>query len=52
MENGAIPGVDFAEMQEKKPRPPASRSWPRCEDWDPLGRTAKSACPWSYPVAE
>ena len=51
MENGVIPGVDFARSASDA-QAAGEKVWATLPDWDPLGRTAESACPWCYPTAE
>ena len=48
MEGGAIPGVDFAELRAEA-QEAGEKVWASLPEWDPLGRTAEEACPWSYP---
>ena len=48
MENGVIPGVDFAKLRNEA-QAAGEQVWASLPEWDPLGRTAKDACPWSYP---
>ncbi len=50
MENGRIPEVDFATLRADA-QAAAEEVWATLPDWDPLGRTAESACPWCYPMA-
>ena len=50
MEGGVIPGVDFAALRNEAQQ--ASEAvWDTVAEWDPLGRTAEQACPWSFPLA-
>jgi 5-methylthioadenosine/S-adenosylhomocysteine deaminase len=51
MENGSIAGVDFAKIRADA-QAAGEQVWATLPDWDPLGRTAESACPWCYPIAE
>jgi 5-methylthioadenosine/S-adenosylhomocysteine deaminase len=51
MENRTIPGVDFAKIRSDA-QAAGEKVWATLPDWDPLGRTAESACPWCYPTAE
>jgi cytosine/adenosine deaminase-related metal-dependent hydrolase len=48
MEGGIIPGVDFAELRAEA-QAAGEKVWASLPEWDPLGRTAEEACPWSYP---
>jgi cytosine/adenosine deaminase-related metal-dependent hydrolase len=50
MEGGVIPGVDFARLREGA-QSAGEQVWATLAEWDPLGRTAEHACPWSFPVA-
>jgi 5-methylthioadenosine/S-adenosylhomocysteine deaminase len=47
MENGIIPGVDFASIREAA-QAAGEQVWATLQDWDPLGRTHEEACPWCY----
>ena len=47
MENGIIPGVDFASLREAA-QVAGEEVWATLQDWDPLGRTHEEACPWCY----
>jgi len=49
MENGVIPGVDFAQLRAHA-QAAGEQVWATLQEWDPLGRTAEAASPWSYPV--
>jgi len=49
MRDGVIPGVDLAALREQAQRA-AERIWGAFPGWDPLGRSAEEACPWSYPL--
>jgi 5-methylthioadenosine/S-adenosylhomocysteine deaminase len=51
MENRSIPGVDFSKIRSDA-QAAGEKVWATLPDWDPLGRTAESACPWCYPTAE
>jgi cytosine/adenosine deaminase-related metal-dependent hydrolase len=51
MENGVIPGVDFAKLRAEA-QAAGEQVWASLSEWDPLGRTAEDACPWSYPAGE
>ena len=48
MEAGVIPGVDLDAVRDEAQRL-SEEVWATVEEWDPLGRTAEEACPWSYP---
>jgi 5-methylthioadenosine/S-adenosylhomocysteine deaminase len=50
MENGRIAGVDFARLRADA-QAAGEEVWATLPAWDPLGRTAESACPWCYPMA-
>jgi hypothetical protein len=50
MANGSIPGVDFSKLRTDA-QAAAEQVWATLPEWDPLGRTAESACPWCYPMA-
>jgi len=49
MENGVIPGVDFAKLREEA-QAAGEQVWDTLAEWDPLGRSAEQASPWSYPM--
>jgi cytosine/adenosine deaminase-related metal-dependent hydrolase len=49
MENGAIPGVDFAELRAQA-QAAGEQVWAKLQEWDPLGRAAEAASPWSFPM--
>lgn len=49
MEGGVIPGVDFTRLREDS-QAAGEQVWDTLAEWDPLGRTAEEACPWSFPV--
>ena len=48
MENRTIPGVDFARLRADA-QAAGEAIWATLPDWDPLGRSAEEACPYSYP---
>lgn len=48
MEGGVIPGVDFAKLRAEA-QAAGVQVWASLSEWDPLGRDAEAACPWSYP---
>jgi hypothetical protein len=50
MENGIIPGVDFAQLRADS-QAAGEMVWATLPDWDPLGRSAEEACPYCYPEA-
>jgi cytosine/adenosine deaminase-related metal-dependent hydrolase len=50
MENGRIPGVDFAELRAQA-QAAGERVWSGWQNWDPLGRTADEMSPLSFPRA-
>lgn len=49
MEGGIIPGVDFAQLREQA-QAAGEDVWATIAEWDPLGRSAEDACPWSFPM--
>jgi 5-methylthioadenosine/S-adenosylhomocysteine deaminase len=49
MENGVIPGVGVAALREAA-QAAGESVWASVQDWDPVGRTAEEACPWSFPL--
>jgi len=49
MEGGVIPGVDFDKLREAA-QAAGEQVWDTLAEWDPLGRSADQASPWSYPV--
>lgn len=49
MEGGVIPGVDFTRLREQA-QAAGEAVWSTVAEWDPLGRTAEDASPWSYPM--
>jgi 5-methylthioadenosine/S-adenosylhomocysteine deaminase len=49
MEKGVIPGVDVAGLREAA-QAAGESVWASVQDWDPVGRTAEEACPWSFPL--
>ena len=49
MEGGVILGVDFARLREEA-QAAGEQVWDTLAEWDPLGRSAEDACPWSYPL--
>jgi 5-methylthioadenosine/S-adenosylhomocysteine deaminase len=51
MENGRIAGADLAALRADA-QTAAETVWATLPEWDPLGRTAESACPWCYPMAQ
>ncbi len=51
MENGIILGVDIPALQ-REAQAAGETIWATLPEWDPLGRTAESACPWCYPLGE
>jgi len=48
MENGQIPGVDFAKLRADA-QAAGERVWSRWQEWDPNGRTADEMSPYSFP---
>ena len=51
MERGVIPGVDFAALRNEAQQA-GEVVWNTVAEWDPLGRTAEQASPWSFPLAD
>ena len=51
MEGGVIPGVDFAALRNEAQQA-GEAVWDTVAEWDPLGRNAEQASPWSYPLVE
>lgn len=51
MEGGVIPGVDFAALRNEAQQA-GQAVWDSVEEWDPLGRSAEEACPWSFPLVD
>lgn len=49
MEGGVIPGVDFTKLRDQA-QAAGEDVWATVSEWDPLGRTAEQACPWSFPM--
>jgi cytosine/adenosine deaminase-related metal-dependent hydrolase len=49
MEGGVIPGIDFSRLREDA-QAAGEQVWDTLAEWDPLGRSAEDACPWSYPM--
>jgi 5-methylthioadenosine/S-adenosylhomocysteine deaminase len=47
MENGRIPGVDFAELRAQA-QAAGERVWSGWQNWDPHGRTADEMSPYSF----
>jgi cytosine/adenosine deaminase-related metal-dependent hydrolase len=50
MENGRIPGIDFAELRAQA-QAAGERVWSGWQNWDPHGRTADEMSPYSFPRA-
>jgi cytosine/adenosine deaminase-related metal-dependent hydrolase len=50
MEDRRITGVDFAKLRAEA-QAAGEEVWATLPEWDPLGRSAESACPWCYPLA-
>jgi 5-methylthioadenosine/S-adenosylhomocysteine deaminase len=50
MENGRIPGVDFAQLRAQA-QAAGERVWSGWQNWDPHGRTADEMSPYSFPRA-
>ena len=49
MENGVIPDLDMAELR-RQAQLSGDHVWSTVQDWDPKGRTAEEASPWSLPL--
>src|SRR5882724_9878056 len=47
MENGRIPGIDFAELRAQA-QAAGERVWSGWQNWDPHGRTADEMSPYSF----
>jgi len=50
MENGVIPGVDVHRLATDA-QAAGEAIWETLHEWDPRGRTAQEASPWSFPIA-
>jgi cytosine/adenosine deaminase-related metal-dependent hydrolase len=50
MENGVIPGVDMHRLAAEA-QAAGEAVWETLHEWDPRGRTAQDASPWSFPVS-
>ena len=51
MENGRIPGIDFAELRLQA-QAAGERVWSNWQNWDPHGRTADEMSPYSFPARQ
>jgi cytosine/adenosine deaminase-related metal-dependent hydrolase len=51
MHNRDIPGVDMGALLQEA-QASGERVWASLPDWDPLGRNAETACPYSYPLVQ
>src|SRR5690606_1171140 len=49
MEGGVIPGLDIDKLRDDAQRS-GEEVWDSVQEWDPLGRTAEEASPWSFPL--
>jgi cytosine/adenosine deaminase-related metal-dependent hydrolase len=49
MENGVIPGLDIDHLR-RQAQSSGEHVWATVQDWDPRGRTADQASPWSFPL--
>jgi 5-methylthioadenosine/S-adenosylhomocysteine deaminase len=49
MEDGVIPNLDIDDLRDKAQRA-GEEIWSTLKDWDPRGRTAEEASPWSFPL--
>ena len=47
MENGIIPGIDLVNLGNQV-QAVGEQIWASFLNWDPQGRTAEQACPWSF----
>ena len=48
MEDGIIPGADLTTLR-RQAQAAGEEIWASFSDWDPRGRTAEEASPWSFP---
>ena len=49
MENGVVPELDIAGLRSQA-QLSGEQVWSTLQDWDPRGRTAEEASPWSFPL--
>jgi 5-methylthioadenosine/S-adenosylhomocysteine deaminase len=49
MENGVVPELDIAGLRSQA-QVSGEHVWSTLQDWDPRGRTAEEASPWSFPL--
>jgi 5-methylthioadenosine/S-adenosylhomocysteine deaminase len=49
MENGVVPELDIAGLRSQA-QLSGEHVWSTLQDWDPRGRTADEASPWSFPL--
>ena len=49
MENGVVPELDIAGLRSQA-QLSGEHVWSTLQDWDPRGRTAEEASPWSFPL--
>jgi 5-methylthioadenosine/S-adenosylhomocysteine deaminase len=49
MENGVVPQCDMAALRDSA-QLAGEQVWSTLQDWDPRGRTAEQASPWSFPL--
>lgn len=49
MEGGVIPAVDIDKVRAEA-QAAGEQVWATLQEWDPLGRSADEASPWSYPL--
>ena len=49
MENGLVPEFDIAALRHQA-QLSGEHVWSTLQDWDPRGRTAEQASPWSFPL--
>jgi 5-methylthioadenosine/S-adenosylhomocysteine deaminase len=49
MEDGVVPNLDIAGLRDQA-QAAGEHVWSTLQDWDPRGRTAEQASPWSFPL--
>jgi 5-methylthioadenosine/S-adenosylhomocysteine deaminase len=49
MEGGVIPGLDLNKLRDAT-QSAGEEIWSSVQEWDPRGRTAEEASPWSFPL--
>ena len=50
VEAGVIPGLELPEHPQAPWEASSRVVWATLQDWDPRGRTAEQASPWSFPL--